>query len=306
MHQPPHNYGSTLDWTAAAARLAQQGEAYVLITLLQVTGSSPRDAGTKMLVSNNASIGRATGIVGALGLAGTIGGGHLEHTAIQQARQMLAQGIAAQHLEEYPLGAKLGQCCGGRVSVLYECFAATALPIALFGAGHVARALVTVLAQLPVRITWIDSREQEFPADIPANVNKIVADEPEKEVLNLVAGSYVLAMTHLHPLDYSIAENVLKRGDAVYLGVIGSTTKARRFRLRLEHRGFSKNLIDSVHCPIGTKQVPGKQPMEIAVSIAADIIAFYHVHQTRPTIPQRIPAPPVKALLGKLDNKDFQ
>jgi xanthine dehydrogenase accessory factor len=300
MHQPPHDHYSGLDWTSAAARLSQQGEAYVLITLLQVTGSSPRDAGTKMLVSNNASIGRATGIVG------TIGGGHLEHTAIQHARQMLTQGVNTQQIEEYPLGAKLGQCCGGRVSVLYECFAATALPVALFGAGHVARALVTVLAQLPVRITWIDSREQEFPTDIPGNVIKVVAEEPEHEVLKLVGGSYILAMTHLHPLDYSITENVLKRGDAVYLGVIGSTTKARRFRLRLEHRGFSKNLIESLHCPIGSKQVPGKQPMEIAVSIAADIIAFYNSHQSRPANQRRIPAPPVKALLGKLNDEDFQ
>lgn len=292
---PHHTF---LDWASAAAHLAQQGEAYALITMLHVTGSAPRDAGTKMLVSNNADIGRATGIVG------TIGGGHLEHLAIRHAKRMLARGGSEQRLEEYPLGAKLGQCCGGRVSILYETFAATALPVALFGAGHVARALVTVLAHLPVRIAWIDSRQQEFPSDIPANVAQVLTDEPEHEVANLTSGSYVLAMTHLHSLDYAITEQVLKRGDAVFLGVIGSSTKARRFRMRLQHRGFSQSEIDFLHCPIGTKEVPGKQPMEIAVSVAAEMIAFYQARQPNPTGQRGIPAPPVTALLNKLDNED--
>ena len=120
-----------LDWAEAAAALSQRGEAYVLVTVIGVQGSSPRDRGTKMLVS-------ATGAVD------TIGGGHLEYAAINRAREMLVVGDDAQHLEEFPLGAKLGQCCGGRVTLLYECFASTATAVALFGAGHVGRALVEI------------------------------------------------------------------------------------------------------------------------------------------------------------------
>lgn len=292
----PHH--TPLDWASAAAHLAQQGDAYVLITVLRVTGSAPRDAGTKMVVSNNVGIGRATGVVG------TIGGGHLEHLAIQQARRMLARGGSEQHLEEYPLGAKLGQCCGGRVSILYETFAATAMPIALFGAGHVARALVTVLAHLPVRITWIDSRQQEFPADMPGNVTQVLSDEPEREIAGLASGSYVLVMTHRHPLDYAITEQVLKRGDAVFLGVIGSATKARRFQMRLRHRGFRQQEIDFLRCPIGFRDVPGKHPMEVAVSVAAELIAFYQARQSQPSAQPRISSMPVTALLNKLDNED--
>ncbi len=110
-------------------------------------------------------------------------------------------------------------------------------------------------------------------------------------------------MTHQHPLDYAITEAVLRRGDASFLGVIGSETKARRFRLRLEHRGFSAAAIAGVHCPIGLAEVPGKRPMEVAVSVAAQVIALY---QRRP-LPEQVAAParlPVTALLTQWDNNE--
>lgn len=283
----PH---SPLNWADAAANLSQRGEAYVLITVLYVKGSAPRDAGTKMLVTSEANIG-------------TIGGGHLEHAATARAQKMLLEEQDSQYLEEFPLGPKLGQCCGGRVNILYESFAATALPVALFGAGHVARALVAVLAQLPVRVTWIDSREQEFPAVLPPNIKKVLSEQAEDEVANLTVGSYVLAMTHLHPLDYAIAEKVLKRGDAAFLGVIGSATKAQRFRLRLRHRGFSQGVVDTMQCPVGDSNVPGKQPMEVAVSIAAQLIAFYQNHHRVTPTTYRLNAP-ATALTSPSDHED--
>lgn len=108
-----------LDWAEAAAALGQRGEGYVLVTVLGVKGSAPRDSGTKMLVAADMCVD-------------TIGGGHLEYAAINRARELLLSGENLQHLEEFPLGPKLGQCCGGRVTLLYECFAATATPVALF------------------------------------------------------------------------------------------------------------------------------------------------------------------------------
>lgn len=277
-----------LDWAEAAAALSQRGEAYVLVTVIGVQGSSPRDRGTKMLVS-------ATGAVD------TIGGGHLEYAAINRAREMLVVGDDAQHLEEFPLGAKLGQCCGGRVTLLYECFASTATPVALFGAGHVGRALVEILAHLPLRVRWIDSRLEQFPDEIPAGITRVLARHPEDEVADLPPGTFVLVMTHQHPLDYAITEAVLRRGDAGFLGVIGSDTKARRFRMRLERRGFSRGAVDSLHCPIGFSEVPGKRPMEVAVSIAAQIIALYH-QQPRSAKPvARLTA---TALLTQLKNNE--
>ncbi|MGB3621874.1 MAG: xanthine dehydrogenase accessory protein XdhC [Ketobacter sp.] len=249
-------------WASAAAKLQQQGEGYVLVTIVNVKGSSPRDNGTKMLVSHDRTVE-------------TIGGGHLEFLAIKTARELLTQGKQHQHMEEYPLGTKLGQCCGGRVTLLYECFAPSEVQIALFGAGHVARALITILAQLPVQIRWIDSRADEFPASIQDGVKVIVSDQPENEVAHLNPGAYVIVMTHLHPLDYAIAEAALQRNDTAYVGVIGSETKARRFRMRLQYWGFPQSVIDQMQCPIGLDTVAGKHPMEVSVSIAGQIIAHY-------------------------------
>lgn len=276
-----------VNWIEAAAQLSQRGSAYTLITVLNVKGSAPRDAGTKMLVTDVTTVG-------------SIGGGHLEFSAIAQARQLLTQGRDQQLSEDYPLGAKLGQCCGGRVTLLFEVFAATALPVYLFGAGHVARALVGLLSHLPVKVQWIDSRAGEFPVEIPIGIQRVIAEQPEDQVLEMPAGAYVLAMTHLHPLDYAICEAVLRRRDASYLGVIGSQTKAQRFRLRLQHRGFSASDIEFMHCPVGLSAVPGKRPMEIAVAVAADIIRFYHRHTHGQN--QRIGQTP--ALLNKLDKLD--
>lgn len=271
-----------LDWAEAAATLGQRGEGYVLVTVLGVKGSAPRDSGTKMLVSADSSID-------------TIGGGHLEYAAINRARELLLSGENQQHLEEFPLGPKLGQCCGGRVTLLYECFAATATPVAVFGAGHVGRALIPLLAQLPLRVRWIDSRADQFPTEISAGVTRVVAPHPEDEVMDLPPGTFVLVMTHQHALDYAITEAVLRRGDAGFLGVIGSQTKAQRFRMRLEHRGFHRDAVVSMHCPIGLTEVPGKRPMEVAVSIAAQIISLYQ--QPKAANPPRLMA---TALLTQL------
>lgn len=253
-------------WTEAAAEFRSQAEPFVLITLLDVRGSAPREAGTKMLISVDT-------------LVGTIGGGHLEHSVIAKARQLLSQPGDQQHIEQYPLGPKLGQCCGGKVTVLFECFNEAAAHIAVFGAGHVGRALVSILAQLPLRVTWLDSRSHEFPEHIPAGVEQCLTDSPEVELSRFPAGTYYVVMTHLHPLDYAITEAVLKRKDAAYLGIIGSQTKAKRFQMRLKHRGFEAGDISFMHCPVGLNTVPGKHPMEVAVSIAAELIGQYHQTQ---------------------------
>ena len=146
----------------------------------------------------------------------------------------------------------------------------------LFGAGHVGRALAPVLAPLPLRLYWVDSREQEFPAEIPHGVVALRPENPVDSIPDASPHSYYVIMTHQHPLDYALLEAVLRRGDAAYVGVIGSQSKWRRFRMRLEHRGYEDALIDSVHCPIGLTTVPGKRPAEIAVSVAAELVAHYH------------------------------
>jgi xanthine dehydrogenase accessory factor len=260
----------TTNWSSASYKLSKQGQAYVLVTLVGVSGSTPRNSGTKMVISND-------------DIFDTIGGGHLEHKAIKQAKKMLLNGKNCQHIEHFQLGSNLGQCCGGNTSVLFECFAATGVNIMLFGAGHVGKALVPILAQLPCKVTWVDSREAQFPVNVEQydNVHKVVSDTPELEVASMPANSYFIVMTHNHQMDFEISQAILKRADFHYLGLIASDTKWRRFKQRYKHRDIDENQVARMNCPIGLSQVGGKLPMEVAVSVSAEIINIYQAEQAK-------------------------
>lgn len=236
---------------------------YVIATLLGARGSTPRNSGTKMVVTLEQC-------------CGTLGGGQLEYAVQQHARELLARGESTQRLENFPLGEKLGQCCGGSTSVLLECNQPLRMPVLLFGAGHVGRALAPLLAELPVTLRWIDERAQEFPEPMPRHAERVVSDSPVDLVTDAPSGAAYIIMTHQHPLDFALLEAALRRGDAGYIGVIGSRSKWQRFRMRLEHRGFESAQVARVRCPIGLAAVPGKRPAEIAVSVAGELIAHYH------------------------------
>jgi len=255
----------TTNWISALADLQTQGEACVLVTIIEELGSTPRNAGSKMVVS-------------AERIFDTIGGGHLEYKAMEIAREMLASRSQNTRLERFSLGASLGQCCGGVNVLLFEPMGLPQAQIAVFGAGHVGRALVPLLASLPCRVRWIDSREQEFPAQIPDGVRQIVADEPLDEVDQLPKGSYCIVMTHNHQLDLELSAAILKRGDFAYFGLIGSKTKRVKFEHRLRDRGFDPAVLQRMRCPMGLSEVKGKLPIEIAVSIAAEVIATYNTN----------------------------
>lgn len=258
---------SNAHWSEWVRACESSQRAYVIVTMLGTRGSTPRDSGTKMIVSTDE-------------FHGTIGGGELEFQALGRARAMLAAGLAGQALENFPLGEKLGQCCGGSTSLLFEHFVPELEPLYLFGAGHVGRALAPLLGALPLATRWVDARSEEFPDTLPTGVTAISPDEPLDIIKEAPAGSYFLMMTHQHPLDYALMESALRREDAAYIGVIGSQSKWRRFALRLQHRGFSEEQIATIHCPIGLSAVPGKRPAEVAISVAAQLIAHYHARRS--------------------------
>lgn len=252
-------------WINALAELQQQGEPCVLVTIIEERGSTPRNAGSKMVVSRER-------------LYDTIGGGHLEYKAQKIAREMLENRVRETRLERFSLGASLGQCCGGATVLLFEPMGQPQAHIAVFGAGHVGRALVPLLASLPCKVRWIDSRESEFPAQIPAGVEKVVNDDVVDEVDNMPAGSYFIVMTHNHQLDLELTAAILSRGDFTYYGLIGSKSKRAKFEHRLRDRGFQAETVQRMRCPMGVAEVKGKLPVEIAVSIAGEVIATYNAH----------------------------
>ncbi|MEO1079229.1 MAG: xanthine dehydrogenase accessory protein XdhC [Pseudomonadota bacterium] len=253
---------TTSHWSDHVARCERQGRAYVIVTILGARGSTPRNSGTKMIVEGDC-------------FSGTIGGGELEHRALRRARELLLSATDEQALENYPLGEKLGQCCGGSASLLFEVFRPVRPEVFLFGAGHVGRALAPLLSTLPLRLSWVDERRDEMPENVPDGITAHRDCDAVAVLRGAPAGSYFLIMTHQHPLDYALAEAALLRGDAAFIGVIGSQSKARRFRLRLAHRGIPAEQLADLHCPIGMPGVAGKTPAEIAVAVAAQVINRY-------------------------------
>ena len=247
----------------------------VLVKVLQTQGSVPRDSGSWMAVFRHT-------------LVGTIGGGHLEFQAVALAQDALAGRAALPSLQTVPLGPALGQCCGGVVQLEYRLVSfaerealryelrPALQPVALFGGGHVGRALVNVLSDLPFALRWIDSRDEVFPSALPEQVVAEHSDPVHAAVADLVSGSKVLIMSFSHAEDLDILAACLTRmrlsADLPYVGLIGSDSKWARFRHRLEERGFGAEDFARVTTPIGIPGVESKLPEVIAVSVAAQLL----------------------------------
>jgi xanthine dehydrogenase accessory factor len=251
------------DWITTLARLSAEGCAAVMVTVLRAQGSTPREAGAKMIVWE-------------AGSHGSVGGGHLELEALRIARELLAANEGGEGtapvVRDFALGPSLGQCCGGATSLLFERVAPPGWRVAVFGAGHVGKALVKLLADLPCRVTWIDPRAEEFPDALPGRVERVVPEQAEDAVVELPPGADAVVMTHSHQIDFQIVEALLRRPELGYVGLIGSRTKRERFLKRLVERGRAPEELARLTCPIGVPGIRGKLPAEIAVAVAAELL----------------------------------
>ncbi|SFG93377.1 xanthine dehydrogenase accessory factor [Palleronia marisminoris] len=244
----------------------------IRVALARVRGSSPRNEGTEMFVAPEA-------------LHGTIGGGQLEHRAIETARAMLHDGELARHTD-VPLGPEIGQCCGGRVELSLTRMRgsdkraaleraemeAAALPhVYVMGAGHVGRAIATMLQHLPVRCIVVDPRAAEVALCTVA-VETRVSAIPELDIATAPPGSAFIVLTHDHGLDFLLTSAALERGDAAYVGMIGSATKRVKLRnwMRKHH---DATCFERLTCPIGAGGSRDKRPGLIAAFVVAEIMA---------------------------------
>jgi len=231
----------------------------IRITVTKTAGSVPRDTGTQMLVWADRT-------------EGTIGGGTLEWEAMAQARRMLQAGRKTHHAR-IPLGPALGQCCGGSVSLTWEeaqtMTAPPARPLWIYGAGHVGRALVNVMAPLPdFDITWVDTHADRFPQ---TEVTTLVATDPAQAVRHAPKDTDHLILTYSHEIDLALCHAVLCH-DFHSAGLIGSATKWARFKTRLAALGHSHAQISRIACPIGDPCL-GKHPAAIALGVATAMIS---------------------------------
>lgn len=183
------------------------------------------------------------------------GAGEVDSELVSKARKLLAdKPVTCRDVQEF-----------------YEPVVVPDLNIAVFGAGHVGTAVVSALSKLDSNIRWIDSRRDVF-RQVPANVRAVETADPALEVAAMPAQSFYLVMTHSHAIDFDVCDRILRRGDVVYCGLIGSLSKRRRFEKRYRQQGMAQSMIDSLICPIGVDGISGKKPAEIAVATAAEIL----------------------------------
>ncbi|PKA41297.1 xanthine dehydrogenase accessory protein XdhC [Rhizobium sullae] len=266
--------------TSSFLSFASAHPAIILIDVVGTQGSTPREAGAFMLVSENAAWG-------------TIGGGQLEFMAIRNARELLAGG--GSKVMDIPLGPEIGQCCGGRTQLRFRRVTDELMAelgarqaeeterrpeVYLFGAGHVGHALAAALAPLPLSVMVVETRTEEL-ANLPAETKTRLMAMPEALVKEMPGGSAVVILTHDHSLDFLIAREALERTDLAYTGMIGSATKRATFANWLMREGGERSLLDRLTLPIGGSAVRDKRPEVIAAMTAAEILTALSAYRQR-------------------------
>ncbi|WP_418135823.1 xanthine dehydrogenase accessory protein XdhC [Agrobacterium sp. El2ro-1b] len=266
--------------TSLSTFLARPAPA-ILVEIEAVKGSSPREAGTFMLVAQ-------------ADLWETIGGGQFEYMAIDHARVMLRTGAAEDRMD-IPLGPEIGQCCGGRTLIRFRLITAEIAAslearlkgeaeqqpaVFIFGAGHVGKALADALSLLPLSLTVVETRESELH-DIPSAVASILTPMPEAFVQKIPANGAAIIVTHDHALDFLIAKEALARDDLAYVGMIGSKTKRATFSHWLEREGEPPSRLAKLTLPIGGTGVRDKRPAVIAALVAAELLQAFSAAEIR-------------------------
>ena len=248
-------------WLRKLAELEESGTPAALVTVVRCQGSTPAAPGAKMIV-----------------LADGTFSGHRRRRAPRAARPRRRARVPRVGRGEDASGIRWARPPGSAAAASSRSSSTSSHAgprLYLFGAGHVAQALCRVLAGTPFVVHAIDERE-EWSGALPVEVRRHAApwDVFAREAEWSAERTYVAIMTHRHDTDEAIVADVVGR-PARYLGLIGSPTKWRRFRDRLESRGVAQEALDRIKCPIGL-DVGGKSPQEVAISIAAELLGVHH------------------------------
>ena len=215
----------------------------------------------------------------ATGVIGSLGDRRLDELAGDRAQALLAAATVPDTALLHSLVETPSALPDVSDALFFEAVSPCSFHVALFGAGHVGRALVNVLAAVPdCRITWVDSRPGQFPPALPPNVSARPTENPRAEVATLPGQAYCLIMTHDHQLDQDLCEALLRRADVAFLGLIGSAAKLRRFTQRLREAGLSAQQLQRLTCPIGIPGIAAKDPATIAIAAAAQLLEIKSAH----------------------------
>ncbi len=248
--EPPEAVWETLArWRAGRRR-------FVLATVIDTRGFTPRKPGARMLIGADGAT------------AGTIGGGAIENLVLEQARRLLESGGSS--LLKRHLTQELGMCCGGEMEVFLEAIEPRPR-LHVYGGGYIGRALATLATSCDFEVTVIDPRP-EWAEPGRCGAAAVVCRDPVEHARALAGcdDDFAVVVTHDHAVDQQVVQELLRR-PLRFLGMIGSVPKARKFALRLKARGFADTDIARLHCPLGVA-IGAQTPEEIAVSVMGELI----------------------------------
>jgi xanthine dehydrogenase accessory factor len=277
--------GGQLEWQAVAAArelLGRGGEAaslehFTLATDLGQCCGGVVDVWMECYTAaSQAMLGRAQAASerGAAIWRSALAGSTIEHEVVVETSQRpeAARLLAIERSAAFP---QLSVEPDGRVTLL-ERLDEVLPALWIYGAGHVGQALARIAADLPVRLTWIDPRQELLPRPLPGEVSVLQVADPAGTVPSAPAGTYFVVLTHSHTLDYQLCREILRRADQAWVGVIGSRSKAAKFRARLLREGFAAEAVAQLVCPMGLPNIKSKWPSVIAVSVATQLLQAMH------------------------------
>lgn len=237
------------------SQIQEEKKAAVLCMVIESSGSTPRKAGSKMLVLCDGSIN------------GSVGGGVIEQTVIAEALQMM--NTFQIKTMDYELGSDLSMHCGGRVKIYFE--AINSLPrLLIYGAGHIGKMLAEMALPFGFDIHLIDNRAGIFTEKIKA-INYISEEFPKAwEEMDFQQNDFVVVTTYQHDYDAAIVGHVISQPHA-YLGMMASRKKAAKAQKKWLELGHVEEDITKVYSPIGLK-IQCETPREIALSILAQLV----------------------------------
>ncbi|MBN1476370.1 XdhC family protein [Candidatus Sumerlaeota bacterium] len=242
------------------ADLLEQGHRCALVTITHTVGSTPRQAGAKMAVTDSGEV------------IGTVGGGCVEADLCALAQTALDK---REHITKtidlsVRSSDEIDMLCGGKVTVMVEPLEATP-HLVIFGGGHISLALTRLCVPLGFQVTVTDDRGAFASRERFPGVEVLACPfEEQVERLTLTPSTFAVIVTRGHEADEVVLRQLLDK-PLRFLGLIGSRSKWSRIREHLLADGFTEEQLERVVCPIGL-EIWAETPEEIAVAITAQLI----------------------------------
>ena len=260
-----------MDIYETIVNLQKQGQPGVLVTVINKDGHGPQVPGAKLLICADGKN------------VGTIGGGALEHAAINEAFDLLKNkgSISKKYLlgedsnivdPAQPNDIKTGMICGGSITLFFE-YIGIKDTVIIFGAGHVGKALAYYLKPLNYNIILLDCRENLLNevGDVHKHLVEDYKNLPFEKVC--MDNAYIVITTHSHEFDYKVLKSLYESDTCPkYIGMIASKKKSEKMLERLSSEINKKIDLSHLYTPVGLK-IGGTSPEEIALSIASELQA---------------------------------